>query len=231
MLLARTHRHFDSIDSTNTYALNWADAPHGALVWADSQTHGRGRLGRSWSSPPGLGLYFSLVLRDLEPNVKARLSLLVGLAVAEAVEEMSGLKTQLKWPNDILAREHKIGGILCEATGERIVAGVGLNLNQTQDDLPLRPVFPASSLLLLAGRSFVVPEVLEAVIHSLDARLNQNDWPVQRTAIQERLHGLNELARVGDIMGLIEGIGDDGALLLRTADGQVEARSGEVEFF
>ncbi len=231
MPIARTCRHFASIDSTNTYALNWPDAPHGALVWADSQTAGRGRLGRTWSSPAGLGLYFSLVLRDLEPPAKARLSLLVGLAVAEAVEETSGVRTQIKWPNDILAQGHKIGGILCEATGERVVAGVGLNLNQAEDELPVRPIFPASSLLLLAGRCFDGPQTLELVLHSLDTCLSSIGWPIQRSAIQQRLYGLNELAKVGGVMGLIEGISDDGALLLRTADGLIEITSGEVEFF
>ncbi len=231
MPLAQIRRHFDSIDSTNTYALNWPGAPHGALVWADAQTQGRGRLGRTWSSPPELGLYFSLVLRDLKPQARARLSLLVGLSVAEALEEQSGLRTQIKWPNDILARGHKIGGILCEGTSDRIVAGVGLNLNQTPDDLPVRPIFPASSLLLLAGRRFDVPQTLELVLLSLDARLGSNDWPAERSAIQQRLYGLGELAKVGGATGLIEGIGDDGALSVRSADGLIEVRSGEVEFF
>lgn len=231
MPLAQTRRHFAQIDSTNTYALNWADAPHGALVWADSQTAGRGRLGRSWSSPAGLGLYFSLVLRDLEPDKRARLSLLVGLAVAEAVEERSGLKAQIKWPNDILAQGHKIGGVLCEATSERVVAGVGLNLNQTLADLPDRPVFPASSLLSLAGRRFDVAGVLEQVLSSLDVRLDQNDWPGQREAMTDRLFGLGEVARAGGVVGLVQGIGEGGGLLLQSAGGRVEISSGEVEFF
>ena len=231
MSLAHTRRHFASIDSTNTYALGWADAPHGALVWADSQTAGRGRLGRAWSSPAGLGLYFSLVLRDLEPDERARLSLLVGLAVAEAVEELCAMKAQIKWPNDILAQGQKIGGVLCEATPERVVVGVGLNLNQTPADLPERPVFPASSLLLLAGRRFDVPEVLEAVLAALDARLKQNDWPGQREAMADRLFGLGEVARVGGVVGLVQGIGESGGLLLQSADGRVEMSSGEVEFF
>jgi len=231
MPLAQTRRHFPEIDSTNTYALQWADAPHGALVWADSQTAGRGRLGRSWSSPTGKGLYFSLVLRDLPPEVRARFSLLVGLGVSEAVEALSGLRAQIKWPNDVLCRGCKIGGILCEGTSERLVAGVGLNLNQLEADLPERPIFPASSLLLLGGRNFEVGEALERVVFSLNWLLEEVSWPEQRAKIEARLFGAHEVARVGPVVGLLRGIGDDGALRLQSAGGLVEVRSGELEFF
>lgn len=229
-MLAQTRRHFADIDSTNTYALAWSDAPDGALVTADTQSAGRGRLGRIWSSPPDVGLYFSLVLRNLAPQTKARLSLLVGLAVAEAVQEQIDLLVQIKWPNDILARGHKIGGILCEATGDRVIAGVGLNLNQTQDQLPVRPLFPASSLLLETNRTWEKDTILEAILRVLEIQLDR-DWRPQRAEIERRLFGLGELAKAGGAMGLIQGIGDDGALLLRTADGVTDIKSGEVEFF
>jgi len=231
MPIAQLRRHFAEIDSTNTYALAWPDAPHGALVWADCQSAGRGRLGRSWSSARGKGLYFSLVLRDLAPDVRSRLSLLVGLGVSQAVETLSGISTQIKWPNDVLARGCKIGGILCEGTSERLVAGVGLNLNQLNADLPERPIFPASSLLLLSGRSFDVGEALECVIGSLNDVLEDGDWEKQRAQIEARLFGLNEVARVGGVVGLLRGVGDDGCLLLQSADGTREMRSGELEFF
>jgi len=231
MPIAQTRRHFAEIDSTNTYALEWPDAPHGALVWADCQMAGRGRLGRSWSSARGKGLYLSLVLRDLAPDMRSRLSLLVGLSVGQAVETLSGIPTQIKWPNDVLARGCKIGGILCEGTSERLVAGVGVNLNQLSADLPERPVFPASSLLLLAGRSFDVSAALECVIASLNDVLEDGDWAKQRAQIEARLFGLNEVARVGSVVGLLRGIGDDGCLLLHSADGTKEVRSGELEFF
>ncbi|RYX83559.1 biotin--[acetyl-CoA-carboxylase] ligase [bacterium] len=230
MRLAQTRRHFDQIDSTNTFALNWPDAPDGVLVYADSQTQGRGRLGRHWVSPPGVGLYFSLVLRDLAPETKARLSLLVGLAVAQAVEECAGISVQIKWPNDVLARDQKIGGILCEATADRVVAGVGLNLNHSQQQLPDRPVFPASSLLLQTGRSFERDTVLDAIVAALEIQLDSADWATQRAQIEDKLYGRGELVRAAGAMGLLQGIGDDGALLVRTADGIKEVRSGEVEF-
>ncbi|BCM93923.1 bifunctional ligase/repressor BirA [Abditibacteriota bacterium] len=231
MRLAQTRRHFDEIDSTNTYAMNWTDAPDGALIVADSQTQGRGRLGRHWTSPPDVGLYFSLVLRDLAPEVKARLSLVVGLAVAQAVEECAEISVQIKWPNDVLTRDRKIGGILCEATPDRVVAGVGLNLNQREEQLPERPIFPASSLLLQTGRSFDRDAVLNALLASLELGLESADWPTQRAHIEARLYGRGDLVHAGNATGLLQGIGDDGALLVRTADGVVEVRSGEVEFF
>ena len=229
MQLAQTRRHFAEIDSTNTYALAWPDAPDGALVVADAQTAGRGRLGRAWQSEAGVGLYFSLVLRALTGETRARLSLLVGLAVAVAVERVAGLETQLKWPNDILARGHKIGGILCEANADRIVAGVGLNLNQTAAQLPERPLFPASSLLSLAGRAFERDAMLEAILGDLERELNAQNWPMQRERIEARLWGRGELVKTGGAMGLVRGIGDDGALLVQTADGLAPVRSGEVE--
>ncbi len=231
MRLAQTRRHFAEIDSTNTYALNWVDAPDGALVVADSQSQGRGRLGRHWTSPPDVGLYFSLILRDLTAETKSRLSLLVGLAVAQAVEERAGIGVQIKWPNDVLTRDHKIGGILCEATADRVVAGVGLNLNQSAYQLPDRPIFPASSLLLQTGRSFNRDVVLDSILAWLELGLDSADWPTQRAHIETRLYGRGELVRAGNATGLLQGIGDDGALLVRTADGMVEIRSGEVEFF
>jgi len=231
MPIAHIRRHFAEIDSTNTYALHWPHAPHGALVWADSQTAGRGRLGRSWSSPAGKGLYFSLVTRDLAPEVRSRLSLLIGLGVSVAVETLSGISTQIKWPNDVLARGQKIGGILCEGTSERLVAGVGLNLNQLSAELPERPIFPASSLLLLTGRSFDAGEALDCVIAALDEVLEDDNWANQRAQIEARLFGLNEVARIGGVVGSLRGVGDDGCLLLHTADGMREMRSGELEFF
>ena len=230
MHFAQTRRHFAEIDSTNSYALAWADAPDGALVVADSQTAGRGRMGRSWSSPPDVGLYFSLILRELATETKARLSLLVGLAVTQTVEAETGVETLVKWPNDVLAREHKIGGILCEATTERIVVGVGLNLNHTAEQLPERPIFPASSLLLIAGRTVDRAAMLEALLVAVERELASADWDAQRANIESRLFGRGELVKVGGVMGLLQGIGDDGALLVRTADGVTAVRTGEVEF-
>ena len=112
MKLGRPRQHFAQTDSTNRVALDWADAPHGALVWADAQSAGRGRLGRSWSSPAGKGLYFSLVLRPTEPN-PARYSLLAGLGAARAIERVCDLPIACKWPNDLLCHLAKKSAASC----------------------------------------------------------------------------------------------------------------------
>ena len=223
MKLGHPRRHFAQIDSTNRAALDWKDAPHGALVWADAQSAGRGRLGRSWSSPAGLGLYCSIVLRT---EVTA-LSLKAGLSVARAVEEVTDLPIQCKWPNDVLCRGRKIGGILCEAQGERVVVGIGLNLNQRAEDLPDRPIFPASSLLLECGRTFHVDDLLEPILAALEAVLDEANW---RADYQNRLYGRGEVARASGTIGVVSGVEESGSLQLQTAGGPRAIVAGDVEF-
>ena len=172
-MFGQPRKHFAEIDSTNRVALDWADAPHGALVVADSQTAGRGRLGRSWQSPAGKGLYFSLILRSDEP-APARFALLAGLAVAAAIESVCDLPIGCKWPNDILCDSKKIGGILCETRDERLIIGVGLSVTHGREDLPDRPIFPASSLLLESGKSFQIEPLLDAILSSLETVLQKN---------------------------------------------------------
>ena len=223
MTLGHPRRHFAAIDSTNRAALDWADAPAGALVWADAQSAGRGRLGRSWSSPAGLGLYGSLILRTDAPA----LALKAGLALARAVEEVAGLPAQCKWPNDVLCRGHKIGGILCEARDQRIVVGIGLNVNQQTEDLPDRPIFPASSLLLETGRAFEVEPLLDPILAALETVLDDENW---RATYENRLCGRGEIARVGGTIGVVLGVDGDGSLRLQTADGPRTIVAGDVEF-
>jgi BirA family transcriptional regulator, biotin operon repressor / biotin---[acetyl-CoA-carboxylase] ligase len=225
-MFGQPHQHFAEIDSTNRVALEWEDAPHGAIVTADAQSAGRGRLGRVWNSPAGKGLYLSLVLRQ---NVPQNPSLLSVLGVAEAVEALTALKVQTKWPNDVLCRGFKIGGILCEVRGDRTVVGIGLNLNHESDDLPPRPLFPASSLLLLAGRRWQVENVLPILLAHLEDVFS-SDWETQRARYEARLYGQGELARVGSLLGLVAGVDDEGRLLLQTSDGKQPVLAGDVEF-
>lgn len=226
MQLGQPRQHFALVDSTNRVALDWADAPHGALVWADAQSAGRGRLGRHWQSPAGKGLYFSLILRPDEPN-PARFALLAGLGASAAVENVCAVPLQCKWPNDILCHGQKIGGILCEARDERLVVGIGLNVTHTREDLPERPIFPASSLLLESGKSFPIPNLLDAILSSLETTFEQTDW---RTDYEKRMWGKNEVARANGILGVVDGIESDGRLRLKTADGPKFVVAGELEW-
>lgn len=225
-MLGQPRQHFAETDSTNRVALDWIDAPGGALVWADAQTLGRGRLGRSWQSPRGKGLYFSLVLRPDEPN-PARLALLAGLGVAAAVESACEVPIACKWPNDILCNGQKIGGILCETRDQRVVVGVGLNVTHQKEDLPPRPIFPASSLLLESGKTFQIEPLLEAILGALETTFALTDW---RAAYENRMWGRGEVARADGKMGVVQGIEADGRLRLQTADGPKLIVAGELEW-
>ncbi len=226
MKFGQPRQHFAEIDSTNRVALDWADAPTGALVIADAQTAGRGRLGRSWCSPPGKGLYFSLIIRPDEPN-PARFALLAGLGVAAAVEKVVDLPIACKWPNDILCNSKKIGGILCETRDGRLIVGVGLNVTHAREDLPERPIFPASSLLLETDKSFPISTLLDAVLSALETTFAQTDW---RASYEKRMWGIGEVAKSNGVLGVVDGIESDGQLRLKTADGPKLVVAGELEW-
>src|SRR3954453_23557127 len=134
--------------STNALVAAESSQPEGLVVVAEHQTAGRGRLDRSWVSPSRAGLTFSVSLRPRAvPNLQwSWLPLLVGVAVAESTEEMSGVDVRLKWPNDVLVDGRKLGGILVERHGPTAVVGVGVNVTTTQDELP----GPAATSLLLS---------------------------------------------------------------------------------
>lgn len=141
-------RWFTNLDSTNTFALNEPDLPGGTLIAADSQGAGRGRLGRTWQSPPGLNLYFSLVLYpQLAREHWGGFSLAAGVGLAQGLMELE-LQPQLKWPNDILLEGAKLAGILLESKNGRLVVGAGVNVNQEEFPPDLR----ATSIRLATGR-------------------------------------------------------------------------------
>jgi BirA family biotin operon repressor/biotin-[acetyl-CoA-carboxylase] ligase len=152
--------------TSNDAARKWAQegAPDGAVVVADHQTAGRGRLGRTWHSPPGVNLYLSRVCRgpaDLLPLQGA-------LAVREAVQTRlpSDLTAAIKWPNDILVDEYKVAGILCELLDDAAIVGIGINVNMTEFPEDLRR--PASSLRMLCGAEQDRDALLQTVIDRLD---------------------------------------------------------------
>jgi len=226
----------DETGSTNDVAKAEAraGAPEGTIVIAERQTKGRGRRGRAWESPPGTGLWFSIVLR---PPLMAReaplLALLAAAAVREAVAVATGAPVSIKWPNDVVdAAGRKLCGILVEmeADGERIrhcVVGVGVNVNQAASDFPPELQATASSARMAAGRPVERVPLLQAILRGIAARyrnvLGQGFGAVLGEA---RLHSatVGRGVRVWESRddawdGTAVAILDDGALLVAPEDG------------
>ena len=167
--LWRDLRVFASTRSTNAdvAAEAKAGAPEGLVILAEQQTGGRGRLDRSWSSPPGAGLTFSVLLRPSRPAPSwGWLPLLAGVAVTAALREHAGVQAGLKWPNDVLVGGRKCAGILAEVAGEAVVLGVGLNVTTTDAELPDER---ATSLALAAATTTDRDTVLRVVLRALAA--------------------------------------------------------------
>ncbi len=162
--------YFSTLGSTMTAAAGLAasGAPHGTVVIADEQTAGVGRFGRQWHSEAGAGIYCSVIMRlKLPSNGLPVVTLLLGLATAEAIQRITNLSCDLRWPNDVLVNERKVAGILAQLNEDSIVAGIGINVNQTS--LPENLRTPATSLRLAAGgRSFARESLLVALLDSLD---------------------------------------------------------------
>ena len=231
---------YPALGSTNDAARQLAqeDAPAGTTVLADHQSSGRGQRGRSWIAPPGTAVLVSVLLRPALSGEEAIASVLpvrVGLAVARALEQVTGLTLSLKWPNDLLVGEAKIGGVLCEgvlaADGFHAVAGVGVNVLQQAGDFPPALDPPAASLRMLgvsADRPSVAGAVARAVAGLGDdaARLLE---PAELREYQDRdiLRG-RRVTIDGVPAGTADGLTPDGALVLASDTGPVHVRSGTV---
>jgi BirA family biotin operon repressor/biotin-[acetyl-CoA-carboxylase] ligase len=145
------------------------DAPEGAVAAADEQTAGRGRLGRDWDAPPGSSVLASVALRPDVPTAKlAELSLVAGRACAQALVELAEVVPEVKWPNDVLVGGRKVAGILAEAREGRVMLGIGINVLQTEDELPQRAQYPATSLLIETGRRIPRADLLASLLDHLE---------------------------------------------------------------
>ena len=167
--LGRPYEHLGTTPSTQL--LLGPDAPEGALVTAEEQTAGRGRLGRRWLAPTGTSLLCSLQLRP--PVSPERLPELTGVAAracADAIAALTGLKPELKFPNDVLLGSRKVAGVLAEAREERVVLGMGINVNVPADALPADVDRPATSLLVETGSELDRAELLAEVLERLERR-------------------------------------------------------------
>jgi BirA family biotin operon repressor/biotin-[acetyl-CoA-carboxylase] ligase len=237
-------QHYFRIGSTNVAAMAAAAAgePEGGVFFAEQQTAGRGRGGNSWESGPSDGIYCSVILRpQLSPADGLLLSLIAGIAVAEAVEETTGLHPDLRWPNDVLIEERKFCGILTEMNAEAtrvryVVVGIGVNVNQASFAPDLEPI--ATSLRLAGGHEWSRVQVAAALLESLDAwyrRLSIGGVAARR-AIFQQFEQRSSFARSrlvhvdeeGGYDGVTEGLDSRGFLLVRTDGGLRTVLSGGV---
>lgn len=157
----------------STQPLLEAGLPEGAVAVCDVQTGGRGRLGRAWEAPPGTAVLCSTLLRPPPGRRTAELSLVGGLATAEAVERATGLAAQIKWPNDVMLNRRKVAGVLAEARDDAVVLGIGLNVNQARNELPAGTAIAPGSLRTIDGvvreRARVLADLLVALERHYDA--------------------------------------------------------------
>ena len=231
--------------STNADAFHLAEegAEEGTTVIADAQNGGKGRRGRVWSSPAGVNLYCSVVLRpEIMPHEAPQLTFLSAVAVARAIEGTTALNPEIKWPNDVLINGRKVAGLLNEMSAETdrvnfVILGIGANLNMTQAQFPADLRSPATSLLLEQGLPVNRAQFAARMLGELDRLymdfLQHGFGPVrdewqQRCNANGREVVVSE-AGVETVRGMFDGIDGDGALMLRFPDGTVERiLSGDV---
>lgn len=237
-----------STESTNRDAIELAEqgAVHGTAVIAETQTMGRGRLGKSWSSPPGKGLYCSIVIRPrLTPEEFPHLTFVAGLAVAEAIQQLYLLEPGLKWPNDIYFHKRKCGGILTEACGlttdselnRFAVVGIGLNINTRLTDFAMELRNTATSLYIESGTEMAVGIVFKAIRSELLQRIKEferygfapvmAEWRKRDFLLGQRLAWVSVAGTI--IEGVSLGPDDNGQLHVRDDQGKVHmVLSGDI---
>ena len=211
-----------------------ADLPEGAVAVTDHQTAGRGRLGRAWVEAPGTAVLCSVLLRPPAERRAAELSLVAAVAVAEAVEGATGLSAQIKWPNDVMLNRRKVAGILAEMRSDVVVVGIGINVNQTREQLPADARTPAGSLRSLTGCEYDRDTDLSSLLSGLERRYaqwraNGLDGVFDDLGSRDFLRGRR--VRVGEEVGTALQIDRGGRLEIAFDDGEQRAiDSGEVEF-
>ena len=241
---------FDCLDSTNNYAKRIAaeDAEEGTVIVADSQSGGRGRLGRKWASPPGTGIYMSVILKPVLPPEEVQIiTLAASVAVVSAFDRLAGIRAGIKWPNDVLLDGKKVCGILTEMNSEMervnfIVLGIGVNFSSGQEEFPPEFAGRATSLQAYADQCGIDMkgagrlEIIRAVLKELDGIYRL----VLKKKHKEIIQKWKEYAvTIGRDVRIISGeteyaafaedVTEDGKLVVRCDDGSVRlVQSGEV---
>lgn len=236
-IIGRDIRVFEETTSTNDVAdkLGRDGVKEGVVIFAESQSKGRGRLGRNWVSPKGKGLWFSVLLRPpFAPQAATRITVAAATAVCRAVRNKTGLPAEIKWPNDILIRGKKICGILTELSAELekikyIILGIGLDVNFNSSDFPppLREI--ASSIKIESGRAVHRAELAAEILSQLDSDYKRVIGGEFESVADEWEHHCCTIGRRVEIStgerrfeGHAESLDAEGALLVRTQHGHLE---------
>src|SRR5215470_15340493 len=236
----------ESTGSTNADLLARALAgePEGAVLAAEEQRAGRGRMGRTWTSPPRAALTFSVLLRPAVPPARRGwLPLLTGVAVATAVTQVAGVETRIKWPNDLLTADAKLAGILAEASGDAVVVGIGLNVSTEPAEFPpARPgALPATSLRAAGATALDRAGLLLAILGELEhwyRAWQQAGGDPDRSGLRAGYTRLSatigrtvraELPGGQALSGSAAGVDSEGRLLVRVSSGaEVAVSAGDV---
>lgn len=225
---------FDEVDSTNDIAMEMGakGAEDGLVVVAESQSHGKGRLGRTWISPKGVNLYVSILLRPgFSPHQASALTMMASVATATAIIRTTGLDVEIKWPNDILVGRKKVSGILTEMNAEEerihyVVIGVGVNVNMKEEDFPDNLRMPAASLMECKGGRVDRSDLLCALLESMDSNFEalKNEGVMSIIPKWRKLCGtLNKKIKIvlpGDVItGVAEDVTQEGGLVITIEEG------------
>ncbi|MGM8365365.1 biotin--[acetyl-CoA-carboxylase] ligase [Virgibacillus sp. W0181] len=239
--------HKESTTSTQRLAHQAAldHAEHGTVIIADQQTEGKGRMDRSWYSTKEKGIWMSIILRPrILPYLAPQLTLLAATVIADVIHSISTVKPQIKWPNDILINRKKLAGILTEMQAEQdkiqyVVIGMGLNINQSQTELPEGIRSKATSLKVETDQAWNLQEVIQKMLVTFERKYTEymeNGFPGVKNEWENYGFRLNEAIWIKTMqstwLGTFIGISEDGALLAETKDREVKkVYSAEISWF
>ena len=245
LVFGQTAYYQEETGSTNNWAKQLAmqGAPEGTIAITEKQTEGRGRLGRSWSTAPGLGLWFSLILRpQVSASALAGITIMTAVSMAKAIDEATGIRVEVKWPNDLLYQGKKLVGILAEMNGEMdrvnyLIIGIGLNVNHSINDFPEELQERAISLAMIGKHNFDRKEILQAFLRIFETDYDKLtsgnnagviDYARKHSATLGKQVTINH-GFGNTISGQALDLDEDGSLWLKLADGkEVRVYSGEV---
>lgn len=236
---------YKEVDSTNRRAIELAEKgeDEGTVIISETQSKGRGRLGRSWLSPLGVGIYLSIILRPkIPPKESFLIVFLTGIAVIESIKKVTSLSPTLKWPNDILVNDKKIGGILIEMKSKKdkidyLVDGIGVNVNTDTSLFPKEIQEKSTSLKKVIGKDIDRNRLIKKILYFFEKwyleYINKGKDKILReyhkyANIMGRLVRVNELKR--SIEGTVIGINENGLLLLKVNNKIEKISSGDITF-